>query len=127
VNFGLENSDGGLFNCQIGKLDVQTMEMDTLNALSSYVGELGLANSVETILIWDCTRLMEVSKQVVKVNNSSRVDHEFVPKSRSRHWSVAAFVLANHLLEVPGERQHIRVLVLVEQKVGTHDVLVLSD
>ena len=127
MDFCFKHLDRWLLYGQVCKFDVQAVEVDSLDAFTSNVRKFLLADSVEAILIWNGTCLVEVSKEIVEVNDCSRVDHKLVPEGGSGHWSVCTFVLSYYLLEVPRERQHVGVLVLVEQQVRTHDALVLFD
>ena len=102
VNFSLDNSDRWLLNCQVSHLDVQTVEVNSINTLSNITGKLWFAHFVEALDIWDGASLMELSEEVVEVNDGSSVDHPLMPVGTLAHGFTLEIL--NDLLEVPWER-----------------------
>ena len=61
------------------------MEVNSINTLSNITGKFWFAHFVEALDIWDRAGLMELSEEVVEVNNSSSIDHPFMPVGTLAH------------------------------------------
>lgn len=53
--------------------------MDSLDALANIVSQTWLANLIEPFVIWDCSSLMELSEQVIEINDGSGIMKESIP------------------------------------------------
>ena len=78
---GPQDFDRRLLHGQVGHLNIETVVVDSLDALANVVGQAGLAELVETIVVWDCTSLMELPEEIVEVNDGSRIIDESFPVS----------------------------------------------
>ena len=112
LNLSLEHSDRWLFNSKVCHFDIKAMEMDSLDAFTYVVSKLWLTDSLNTDVIWDSARLVELSEEVVEVNDSSRVGHESVPVGGGAHRFVTTFKIVDNLFKVPWEGKHITMLAL---------------
>lgn len=112
ADLGLENSDGWLLDGEVGHLNIETMEVDSLETVGSIASQLTLAHLIEPSVVWDSAGLMELSEEVIEGNDGSSVGHELVPVGGLAHNFVISFELIDDLLEVPGEGEDVSVLVL---------------
>ena len=126
MNLGLENTNRWLLDSQVGHLYVEAVEVDALEALSDGLGETRLTDLVKHLEIGDGASLVELAVQAVVVDNAASVDHELVPVGAlCKQWHF--FGLLEHVLKVPGELKHIRVLVLVERLVSANSLIQCFD
>lgn len=77
--FSFQNSNRWLLYGQVCHFDIETMEMNSLEAVANITGKSWLTDSFKTLIIWNCAGLMIISEQIVKVNDGSGVDHPFMP------------------------------------------------
>ena len=121
-DFNLEHLDAGLFHGQVGHLNIQTMEVDTIETLIDSLGEFALANFLYSNGVVQSAELVELSEQVVELGECARVFGVGGPEA-AWHGSVPGLKLVNDLVEVPREGQHIGVLLLGEFCVHTESCI----
>tara|TARA_B110000305_G_C19256950_1_gene547559 strand:+ start:535 stop:843 length:309 start_codon:yes stop_codon:yes gene_type:complete len=102
VYFSLNDLDRWLINRQVGHFNVETVEMNSINALSNITGKFWFADFFKALDIWDSASLMEFSEKVVEINDRSGIDHKLVPVRTLAHGF--ALEILDDLLEVPWER-----------------------
>lgn len=81
MDLGTQNLYGWLLHGQVGHLNVETVEVNALQTLANVVSQSWLANTLQVQVIWNSTRLMELSEKAVEIAYSTRVVDECVPIS----------------------------------------------
>jgi len=119
-HFSFQDSNGWLLYSQVGHFDIETMEMNSLKAITHITCKSWLTNSFKPLIIWNGAALMIVSEQIVKVNNSSRVDHPFVPIWRFRKSFMLCFELFNDWLIIPRESQKITMFIFIKSLISSY-------
>ena len=90
------------------------MEVNSLYALVYSLCKSTLANFADSFWIGHSAKLMEFSKEIVKVNFSPRIFNESRPVGSTRESSVLGFELVNNLWEIPWKRENISMLLLIK-------------
>ena len=107
----LEQLQLGLIYSQIGHFNVEPVEVDASDALLHVAGKLALANLIEPEVVGECAGLVKFAEQPVDLVVGV-VKHELVPEAALGHPHGLVLVSGDNLLEVPGEGEHIGVLLL---------------
>ena len=123
VDLGAQDLDGWLLDGQVGHFNIEAVVMDSLDALSDILGQSGLADLLKASVVWDGTGLMELTEEVIEVNNSPGVLDEGVPVAANLSRSVE---LLYYLIEIPWECQDIHMLLLVEFLISSDSLVQLS-
>ena len=110
VDLDLEDVDARLLDRQVRHLDVQSVEVNAVHTLGDVVGEVLLADDVQTLDVGDSGVLVELAEEVIEVNDAHGVVDELVPVRRVADWDVLVLVVLNDFLEVPGEGEDVAVL-----------------
>lgn len=119
THFGFEHSDLGLSDSEIGHLDVESVEVDSLDTLLHIFRQLALADSLESHEVGDGAELVELSEQNVDFIQSIRVIQETIPVGSVWKHSAIIFEVSNDFREVPGEGEDIGVLLLTEDHIDS--------
>jgi hypothetical protein len=90
------------------------MEVDVLQTLSESSSETWLAHDLKSLVVWNCTVLVQLSVKSLPDHVLARVLHVSVPVTEALALADAALTPLHEVWEVPGEVEHISVLVLVE-------------
>jgi len=112
----LENLDLGLFNGEVSELDIETVEMDAADALIDVLAEFALADVADESVVGECAGLVEFAEELVDLEGCV-VGDELVPEAASLHLTGLSFIIIDDLLEIPGEGQHVCMLLLIEHHV----------
>ena len=94
------------------------MEVDAVETLIDGLGQFALADLLDANLVVQGARLVELSEQVVELGERARVFGIGRPVA-SRQRSMSALEVLNDLIEIPGEGQHVGVLLGRELSVNT--------
>ena len=123
MDLSTQDLDGWLLDGQVGHFDIEAVVMDSLDALSDVLGQFGLADLLKAAVVWDGTSLMELTEEVIEVNNSPGVLDEGVPVAANLPMSLE---LLYYLIEIPWECQDIHMLLLVEFLISSDSLVQLS-
>jgi hypothetical protein len=114
VDLHLEDLNAGLLHSQVGHLNVEAVEVDTFNALVDSASKAGLTDFLNADIVRDGAVLMELAEKNVEINNRARVLHVPGPPGVVSHGAVSCLERVDDLREVPGEGEHVGVLLLVK-------------
>ena len=99
-------------NSKVYHFEAESVELHSLNALVDVVGKPGLAYFVEANIVTESDVLVELTVEVVDIAQVGRVVDELGPVVGLGEGSVLTLVLVDDLREVPGEGQHVGMLLL---------------
>lgn len=116
VELELENFNLWLGDGQICHLDIQTMEVDAIKTLIDGLGQLALADLLDSHFVVQGTKLVELSEQVVKLGDGARGLYVFAEVVFCFFIYVFSLEVIDDFVEVPGEGQHVGVL--LSRKLG---------
>lgn len=107
----------GLLNSEVGHLDVEAVEVDTVQALIDGLGEPTFADFADALGIMKRTHLVELTEEFVELADGTGVTHKGGPVAGLR--LVSALELVDDFVEVPWEGEHIGMFLLAELGVDT--------
>ena len=122
-NFSFQNSNTWLFNCQIGHFNIESMEMNSLNAVIYITCKSWLTDSFESSIIWNSAWLMIISEQIVEVNNCSGVDQPLMPVGRFGKCLMLWFELIDNWFIIPRECQKITMFVFIKSLICADSIV----
>jgi hypothetical protein len=120
VYFCFEYFDRWLGHSEVGHLEAESVELDPLDALVDVAGQAGLAYFIQPNIVTHGNILMELPVQVVDISEVGCVLDELRPVVGVGEGPVFALILINDFREVPGEGQHVGVLLLGELHVNSN-------
>lgn len=103
------------------------MEVNAVETVTNVTGKFWLQDIIEASLIVNGAGLVELSEQGVEVKNGSRVHHKLVPVCTLGHHLVLVLEFRDDFLEIPWEGKNITVLLLAENNISTHSLVVCFD
>ena len=123
ANFNFKELNLRLINSKVGQLDVKPMEVNSADTLLNILCQLALADAIQVIVVGDGARLMELTEELVDLI-AAIVHDKLVPETACCEWSNLLEII-DDFLEVPGEGQHISMLLLIEYGVNTQFLVLL--
>ena len=124
VDLCAQNLGGWLLDGQVGHLNIEAVVVDSLDALCDVLGKFGLADLLNAAVVWDGAGLMELTEEVVEVNDGPSVVDEGVPVAADLP---VGLELLHDLVEVPWEGEDVHVLLLVELLIGSDSLVQLGN
>ena len=122
-NFSFQDSNGWLLYSQVGHFDIESMEMNSLKAITNIACKSWFADSFKSLVIWNGAGLMVVSEKIVEVNDGSRVDHPFVPIWRIGESFMLTLELINDWFIIPWESQKITMFIFIKSLIGSYSII----
>ena len=113
----LKELELGLVNGEVRHLYVQAVEVDPPHTLLNVLCELALAYLVDPLIVRKGACLMELAEKLVYLE-CAIVEHELVPEGALLD-GAHLLIVADDLLEIPGESENIGMLLLIESHVDT--------
>lgn len=108
-----------LIHRQIRHLDIQPVEVNAPHAFLHIARKFALADLVEPEVVGQCACLMKFSEQPVDFVVGV-VKYELVPEAAVRNLGRLVLITRDNLLEVPWERQNVRVFLLRKLHIYTY-------
>lgn len=100
-----EKLDLGLFNSKVSHFNIETMEVDALDALTHILVQSALENFIKLLIVGEGTSLVELKIQRVELRDSVGVN-KATPERRACNWA-NGLILGEDLLEIPRECEDI--------------------
>jgi hypothetical protein len=120
VDSDVDDLDLGLLDSQVGHLDVETVILDSPDALANVVSQARFAYVQQAFMVWDRASLMELPEEDVEVYDGASVINKGVPIPSDPATGVE---FLNDFLEVPWESEHVGMLLLVELLICPHSLV----
>ena len=73
MNFSFENFGTRLLHSEVGHLNIQSMEVNSLQTLSDVTCKVWFTNPLDPSLVRNGAGLMELSEQIIEVDDGSCV------------------------------------------------------
>lgn len=102
-----------LVNGEVGHLNVEAVEVNSSHTLFNILSKFALANLIKPVVVRECAGLMEFTEELVNLKGGI-VEHELVPEAACLDGASLLLEVCNDLLKIPGEGQHVCVLLLIK-------------